>query len=63
MIEEEETRRKSPAHVVGQDISALSIEEIGARIEQLAAEITRLELERARKQAVKGAADALFRKS
>lgn len=62
VIEDESGIKKTPAHVVGQDLSPLSLEEIARRIEELRGEIERLEAERARKEAVKGAADALFRK-
>jgi uncharacterized small protein (DUF1192 family) len=59
---DDEPLRKLARHEVGQDLSALSIEEIDARLLQLQVEIERLQQERARKQAVRGAADALFRK-
>ncbi|KPQ11027.1 MAG: putative small protein containing a coiled-coil domain [Saliniramus fredricksonii] len=48
-------------HVVGQDLSTLSIEEIDERIAALRQEITRLEQMRAQKQASKSAADAVFK--
>jgi uncharacterized small protein (DUF1192 family) len=60
---EEDPARKPVRHEIGQDLSALSIEEIGARIAQLHQEIERLTVERAKKESVRGAADALFRKS
>jgi uncharacterized small protein (DUF1192 family) len=49
-------------HEIGQDLSALSVEELSARIELLKAEITRIEAARDKKQAQKSAADAFFRK-
>lgn len=48
-------------HVVGQDLSTLSIEEIDERIAVLRQEITRLEQMRVEKQASKTAADAVFK--
>ena len=63
MFDEDLPRPKMTTHVVGQDLSPLSLEEIDARIAQLKSEIERLEQARASKQAVKGAADALFRSS
>jgi uncharacterized small protein (DUF1192 family) len=50
-------------HEIGQDLSALSVEELAARVELLKVEIARLEDAKARKQAQKSAADAFFRKS
>lgn len=53
--------RKIAAHEIGQDISLLSVDELGNRIEILRAEIARLEAEQTRKGASKAAAEALFR--
>ncbi len=53
--------RKPALHEIGQDLSQLSIEEIGRRIEALSAEIERLTEARSRKQASKNAADAFFK--
>jgi len=58
----DETPRPSKAsHELGQDLYALSIHELQERMEQLRAEITRLEAEIARKQAVKSAAADIFK--
>jgi uncharacterized small protein (DUF1192 family) len=57
----DEPVRKPRRHEIGQDLSALSVDELGARIEELNAEIARLEAERKAKGATKAAADALFR--
>lgn len=62
MFEDDSPKKKAATHIVGQDLSMLSLEEIDARVQQLQAEITRLGVERAKKEAVRGAADALFRK-
>jgi Uncharacterized small protein containing a coiled-coil domain len=59
--------RKSPlgkgplAHEIGQDLSALSLNEIEERITLLKAEIARLESMREAKQASRQAANAFFR--
>ena len=53
--------RKVAVHEIGQDLSQLSIEEIGRRMDVLSVEIERLSLARAAKQASKNAADAFFR--
>jgi uncharacterized small protein (DUF1192 family) len=50
------------AHVVGQDISLVSVEELGQRIAMLKAEIERLEAERTARGATKSAAEALFKR-
>ncbi len=59
---DEEPRKPASAHVVGQDISLMSVEELGQRIAMLKAEIERLEAERTQRGATKSAAEALFRR-
>lgn len=59
---EEEPRKKKLVHEVGQDLSTLSVAELGERIEQLREEISRLEAEKTAKGATRNAADALFRR-
>ncbi|PSJ58431.1 DUF1192 domain-containing protein [Kumtagia ephedrae] len=59
---DEEPRKPASAHVVGQDISLMSADELSERIAQLTAEIARLEEERGRRGATKSAAEALFRR-
>lgn len=49
-------------HVVGQDLSTLSIDEIDERIQILREEIMRLEKMRAEKHASKSAADSVFKR-
>lgn len=51
------------SHIIGQDLSALSLEDIDQRIEWLRAEISRLETARAGKAASRAAADAFFKTS
>ena len=55
---------KKPAsarHVLGEPLDTLSVEELGARIEILRAEILRLEEAREAKTASRAAADAFFK--
>ncbi len=54
--------KKVAAHVVGQDISLMSVAELTARIGDLKAEIERLERERAARGETRTAAEALFRR-
>ena len=61
MITEDDTRNIAPAHVLGQELSSLSIEELGERIVWLEDEIERLEYARHPKEASRKAADSFFR--
>lgn len=51
---------KKPRHEIGQDLSLLSVDELRQRIEDLRAEIARLEAELASKGTTRSAAEALF---
>ncbi|KIQ03007.1 hypothetical protein RU07_10575 [Agrobacterium tumefaciens] len=59
----DEPSMKPPAttHVVGGDLSQLSVDELTARITILQVEITRLEVEREKKAAGRKSAETLFR--
>ena len=59
---DEEPRKPPSAHVVGQDVSLISVDELGLRIAMLQAEIERLEEERAKRGETKSAAEALFKR-
>jgi uncharacterized small protein (DUF1192 family) len=62
MSHPDEDRPRPPAtHVLGQDVSQLSVEDLGARIAALTDEIARLEEARRLKQASRAAAAAFFR--
>lgn len=61
MIFDEERPKKPVGHDIGSDLSALSAEELQARIDLLRSEIERLEAERLRKEAGKRAADSFFK--
>lgn len=59
---DDEPRKPVRVHEIGQDLSLLSVGDLTERIEQLKAEIARLEAELADKGASRSAADALFRR-
>lgn len=59
---DDEPRKPAKAHVVGQDVSLISVDELSERIAALREEILRLEAEREKRGATRSAADALFRR-
>lgn len=59
---DDEPRKPAAAHVVGQDISLMSVAELTERIGLLGEEVARLEAEREQRGATKSAAEALFRR-
>ncbi|GAB1718116.1 MAG: protein of unknown function DUF1192 [Nitrobacter sp.] len=59
--EDDDKPRKKVAHEIGQDLSLLSVDELGERIALLTAEIDRLRAAEAKKRASKDAADRFFR--
>ncbi len=61
-IDPDELPKKKITHEMGQDLSLLSVGELGERIALLKEEIARLEAEMARKRASKSAADIFFKK-
>ncbi|HEX3937639.1 MAG TPA: DUF1192 domain-containing protein [Xanthobacteraceae bacterium] len=61
-VDDDDKPKKKIAHEIGQDLTLLSAEELTDRIGLLNDEIARLEADRARKQAVKSAADSIFKK-
>jgi uncharacterized small protein (DUF1192 family) len=54
-------KKKLQSHEIGQDLSAISIDELGERIALLKSEIERLEAERSRKDKAKSAAADIFK--
>jgi uncharacterized small protein (DUF1192 family) len=54
--------KRKATHEMGQELSQLSIEELGERIGALKEEITRLEAALAGKQASRSSADRFFRR-
>jgi uncharacterized small protein (DUF1192 family) len=61
-VDPEELPKKKLTHELGQDLTLLSVGELGERVALLKDEIARLEAEMQRKQASKSAADAFFKK-
>jgi len=59
--EDEDRPRKAVSHEIGQDLSMLSVEELGDRIALLRGEIERLEQAMAKKQASRDAANSIFK--
>ncbi|WP_438276643.1 DUF1192 domain-containing protein [Nitrobacter sp.] len=53
--------KKKIVHEIGQDLSLLSVDELGERIALLTAEIERLRAAEAKKRASKDAADRFFK--
>jgi uncharacterized small protein (DUF1192 family) len=60
-IEDDDKPKKQIAHEIGQDLSLLSVDELGERIALLAAEIERLRSAEAKKRTSKDAADRFFK--
>ncbi|EAQ36738.1 hypothetical protein NB311A_15762 [Nitrobacter sp. Nb-311A] len=60
-LEDDDKPRKRIAHEIGQDLSLLSVDELGERIALLTAEIERLRAAEAKKRASKDAADRFFK--
>ncbi len=61
-VEDEDRPKKKIAHEIGQDLTLLSAGELIERIGILKDEIARLDADMARKQAMKSAADSIFKK-
>jgi uncharacterized small protein (DUF1192 family) len=60
---EDDRPKPKSVHEIGQDLSMLSLGDIDERVAALQAEIERLMLARAKKDASRSAADAFFRKT
>jgi uncharacterized small protein (DUF1192 family) len=61
-IDPDDLPKKKITHEMGQELSLLSVGELGERIGLLKEEIARLEAEMTRKRASKSAADIFFKK-
>lgn len=61
-IDDDDRPKKKVAHEIGQDLSLLSVEELGSRVQLMRDEIARLEADMAQKRAKRSAADAFFKR-
>ncbi len=61
-IDDDDRPKKKIAHEIGQDLSLLSVEELGLRVQLLHDEINRLEADMAQKRAKRAAADQVFKR-
>jgi uncharacterized small protein (DUF1192 family) len=61
-FDEDDRPKKKLVHEIGQDLTLLSVRELGERIGLLKEEIGRLEADIAKKQATRSAADQFFKK-
>jgi uncharacterized small protein (DUF1192 family) len=60
--DDDDRPKKKVAHEIGQDLTLLSVEELGARVQLLHDEIQRLEADMTRKRATRTAADQFFKR-
>jgi uncharacterized small protein (DUF1192 family) len=63
MMDEEDLRPRTAGKALARDLRTLSVEDLRAYVVELRNEMERVEAEIARRQDVRGAAEALFRKS
>ena len=61
VTEDDDKPRKKVSHEIGQDLSLLSVEELGERIALLTSEIERLQAAATKKRASKDAAASFFK--
>ncbi len=61
-VPDEDVPRKKKVHEIGEDLSALSLDELDARIDALRSEIRRVEDAIKSKRASANAADAFFKR-
>ena len=61
-IDDDDRPKKKIVHEIGQDLTLLSVGELGERVAVLREEIARLEANMASKNASKSAADLFFKK-
>ncbi len=59
--EDDDKPRKKVSHEIGQDLSLLSVDELGERIALLKAEIERLDQAMVKKRASKDSANSFFK--
>lgn len=61
-LDDDDRPKKKVVHEIGQELTLLSVEELGDRIALLQAEIARLEADMARKKASRSVADQIFKR-
>ena len=61
-IDDDDRPKKKITHEIGQDLSLLSVEELGHRVQLMRDEIGRLEADMAQKRSKRAAADQFFKK-
>ena len=61
-IDDDDRPKKKIAHEIGQDLSLLSVEELGLRVQFMRDEIARLEADMAQKRSKRAAADQFFKR-
>jgi uncharacterized small protein (DUF1192 family) len=62
IFDDDDKPKKKIVHEIGQDLTLLSVEELGARVQLLHDEINRLEADMAAKRASRSAADQFFKR-
>lgn len=62
LTDEDDRPQKKIAHEIGQDLTLLSVKELEERIALMQSEIARLEVDIARKQSTRAAADQFFKR-
>jgi uncharacterized small protein (DUF1192 family) len=61
-IDDDDKPKKKVTHEIGQDLTLLSVEELGARVQLLRDEIQRIEADMTQKRASRTAADQFFKR-
>ena len=61
-FDDDDKPKKKIAHEIGQDLTLLSVDELGLRVALMQDEIKRLEADMAKKHAKRAAADQFFKK-
>ncbi|HEY3224567.1 MAG TPA: DUF1192 domain-containing protein [Pseudolabrys sp.] len=62
VVDEDDKPKKKVTHEIGQDLTLLSVEELGARVQLLHDEIRRIEADISQKRASRAAADQFFKR-
>ena len=61
-VDDDDKPKKKLTHEIGQDLTLLSVEELGARVQLLHDEIKRIEADISQKRASRAAADQFFKR-